>query len=95
MEIYITSRNTGKNYTAQVIFARNTKAQILNHVIGTVHTYLDNDTLLIKIFGANNIVFTYEMKNLSHAIVHGFTSERLAQIVVKRYTQYIKSLYFL
>ena len=95
MESTTTSKITGKPYSPQIIFARNTKELIQNKIKGSVRTYYFDDVLIIKIFGANNIVFDYTMNNLSHAIVQGFTSDRLAQIIVKRYTAYIRNLFFL
>ena len=92
---YITSRNTGKEYTMQVLFARNTKAQLLEKIVGSVQTYLTDDSLVVNIYGANDIVFRYTLNNLTHAIVQGFTSERLVQIIYKRYRQYIENLFFL
>lgn len=80
---------------ANTIFAKSLKLAIKNTIKGAVNCHLLDDTLIVDIYGANNIIFKYTLPNLSSEIVQGLSSERLAQSIVKRYKQYITNLFFL
>lgn len=95
MEYYSTSTATGREYTPQVIYARNIKDKLSEKIIGSIKTYLYEDCMYITIYATNHIIFKYTMNNISDAIVQGVTSEMVAHKVYKRYTQYIKNLFFL
>ena len=84
-----------KEYTPQVIVARGVKNFLLSKVKGSVHTYIKDDTLSITITSEHRIVFGYKWYNLTSEIVHGVTSETIAQEVYKRYTHFIRNLFFL
>ena len=94
-EFYITSRNTGKEYSMQVLFARRLKTILKTEIKGEVHTHIVDDTIIVDIYGVNSIVFRYTRYNISSEIVQGLNSEMLANSIVKRYTKYIRNLFFL
>lgn len=94
-QIIIVSANTGREYTMQVLFARNVKSQLLERVKASVQTYINEDTLTVRIYGVNDIVFENKTYHISERIVQGYTSEMCVETIVKRYKQYITNLFFL
>lgn len=75
-------------------FANCVKQQLLQHVQGYVKFWLNGDDMQITIFAPNGSIFKYTHQQLSSAIWQGFTSEICTQIILKRYKQYIRNLYF-
>lgn len=84
-----------KEYTPHVLLARGVKNFLLSKIKGSVHTYIKEDTLYITITSEHDILFGYKWYNLTREIVHGITSEMVAQEVLKQYRHHIKSLFFL
>ena len=86
---------TSKERTAQQIFAKNVRTKLSCKVKATVKTSLEEDTLIVKIYCVNGIVFITKRENLSLAIKQGVTSEICALAMLQRYTNYIRNLFFL
>lgn len=86
---------TNKERTVQQIFANGVKTKLSCKVKATVKTSIEEDTLIVKIYCVNGIVFITKRENISLAIKNGVSSELVAQAMLQRYTNYIRNLFFL
>lgn len=85
------------NITYQIYsaYVRTIKEELKKHIKGSIKCHIAEDTIIVDIFGVNDIVFRYTYKLSAYEIVQGFSCSTLAQIIVKRYKSYINNLYFL
>lgn len=81
-------------YELNTTFSKALKTRLKQELKGEIVCKLFGDTLYVTIYGVNDIIFKYTWYNLTSEIVQGLTSERLSQIIVKRYRQYITNLFF-
>lgn len=77
------------------VFCNNLKNKLKHNVKGEIKAHIVNDTLIVDIYGVNNIVFRYTQNNIYSEIVQGFASETCTQIIVKRYKRYILNLFLM
>lgn len=76
------------------IFAENVKTELKTTVKGVVKSYISDDMLIVHIYGVNGIVFNFIREDIATAIVNGLSSKTIATFIHKRYSDYIKSLFF-
>lgn len=75
-------------------FVINLKHTLKPQVKGEVKIHINEDTLYVRIFGANNIVF-YHTQIIEHSeIVQGLSSAKVTEVIVKKYKRYITNLFF-
>lgn len=76
-------------------FARAVKRALKQSIKGEVNCHIIQETLIIDIYGVNDICYRYTMNNISSEIVQGLTSKTVAYKVTKWYRSYINNLFFL
>ena len=68
--------------------------EIMLEVKGVKHVYFIDDTLYIRVYGVNDIVYEYKRPHISNDINYGFTSRLIAQDFIKKYKRYVLNLFF-
>lgn len=76
------------------VFCYNVKDKVSAQVRDNVHFKINNDTIVFKVDNEMGIEFTYTITNIYHHIVHGISSEIVAETIVKMYKRYIINLHF-
>lgn len=83
-----------KECEATKLIAMSAKILVKRQIKGEVFWHIVNDTLVVDIFGVNDIVFRFTMECLSRAIVQGLTGQKLASCIIVEYKKYINFLFF-
>ena len=81
-------------YEIYSAFVPTLKHTLKTQVKGEVKVNINNDTLYVRIFGANDIVF-YHTQIFEHSeLVQGLSSAKVTEVIVKKYKRYITNLFF-
>ena len=68
--------------------------EILLKVKGVKRVYFIDDTLYIRVYGVNDIVYEYKRPHISNDVNCGWSSKLIAQDFIKKYKSYVLNLFF-
>ena len=77
------------------IFTENLKKQLHARIKGDLFVHIVDDKLVVDIQSAGLLIWRYTLYNIRVNIVMGLSSTDVANVIVKKYKNYILKQYFL
>ena len=78
----------------QKIFITNLKKSLQEKVKGNVFVHIVDGTLVVEITATGILEWRYIVKNVDMQIVKGLSSKYMSQEIIKKYRNFILSVYF-